>query len=194
MLCTATQTCCGFASLMRASLAKHPPDYDKPWGLIIYSDEFVPGNQLSFHNLRKIWVLYYSFKEFGACILSMEDAWFCLCVVTSDHVKEIKGGMAQVFSAVLEHMFSSTSHNMRHSGVKLDFPDDHVMPSARCRVSWATSPPGSSASQFSSSLFQPSSPGVTTESARPNTFWVKGVFFHSGLFTASSSSSDHSSA
>ena len=125
MLYTLVKQCHGFSSLLQYALRRHPPSYDAQWRVLVYSDEVIPGNQLSLHNLRKVWVLYWSFLEFGAAVLSMEDAWLCLAVVESDHVKDIEGGMAQVFGAVLKHMFASGhgDHTLTHSGVLLDFPD-----------------------------------------------------------------------
>ncbi len=64
MLWSVTNKCAGFTALLRRTLRRSPSTHDAPWRLILYSDEVVPGNQLSFHNLRKVWVLYHSFDEF----------------------------------------------------------------------------------------------------------------------------------
>ncbi len=124
-LYTVSITCIGWANLLRRTLVAHPPSFDAPWRMIVYSDEVVPGNQLSFHNLRKAWVIYYSFVEFGMSVLSMEDAWICLTVITSDHVKQMSGGLPQVFSKLLVLLFgSSDSHNLRKSGIVIEFADE----------------------------------------------------------------------
>ena len=124
MLYSLIKNCHGFARLVARTLDRHPNSFDKPWRMVLYSDEVVPGNQMSFHNLRKVWVLYYSFMEFGMAILSMEDAWICIGNPKSDSVKKVQGGMAQVFGALLKHMFSSsTGHNMMHGGLFVEFPD-----------------------------------------------------------------------
>ena len=87
------------------------------------SDEVVPGNQLSGHNLRKCWVVYMSFAQLGP-LLTDEDAWICLACVRTDAVKNFGGGIAQVFSALLKFMCSAeNSHSFQHSGIRLVFGD-----------------------------------------------------------------------
>ena len=120
LLYTAAHQCEGFSKLLWRRLRHHPCTHDHPWHVVIYSDEVVPGNQMSFHNQRKSWVLYWSFKEFGMAVLSSEDAWFCIAAERSDSVKMCGGGIAQVFGAVLKHMFASGGHTLQHSGILLD--------------------------------------------------------------------------
>ena len=131
MLHHMVKNCPGFASLVKRTAEHSPCSYETPWRLALYSDEVVPGNQLSFHNQRKIWVLYFSFLEFGPQVLSQEDAWICLSICKSDTVKAISGGMAQLFGRILEHMFSERSHNFKEAGIWLDFPDEVSCPSFR---------------------------------------------------------------
>ena len=115
--------CEGFSLLLEETLRNHPCSADEPWNVILYSDEVVPGNQLSFHNLRKCWVVYFSFLEFGPQILSHEDSWFCTAAERSDRVKTMVGGMGQVFREILKLFFTSESpvvHNFMTSGVKVN--------------------------------------------------------------------------
>ena len=123
MLYMATLRCEGFAQMLKRALHANPPSYEHPWRLIIYSDEVVPGNAIAAHNMRKLWVLYWSFMEFGPALLSDEDAWFCIGAERTDRVKQLEGGMAQVFSMVLVFMFSSGGHSFKDSGVQLEFAD-----------------------------------------------------------------------
>ena len=120
MLKSASERCSGFAKLMTDKLAVCPSTYDDPWSFVLYSDEVVPGNQLSFHNLRKCWVLYWSFLQFGAETLSNEDAWFCIACERSDRVKEIAGGMPQVFKVILMFLFTVGGHSLLTAGVELN--------------------------------------------------------------------------
>jgi len=112
--------CEGFAALLQETLRTKACTFDQPWSLIIYSDEVVPGNQLAGHNSRKVWVLYWSLLEFGVATLSNEDAWFCIVAERTDRVKEMGGGIAQVFCAILKHMFSNDGHSFDRSAVLLD--------------------------------------------------------------------------
>ena len=123
LLYVAARDCRGFAYLIKKTFAERPCTYENPWSFVLYSDEVVPGNQLSFSNLRKSWVLYFSFLEFGTSILSMEDAWFCLSNERSSNVKKYKGGIAQLFGALLRFIFTGTSHTLQNSGVRLDLAD-----------------------------------------------------------------------
>ena len=54
MLNHMVKNCPGFASLVKRTAEHSPCSYEKPWRLALYSDEVVPGNQLSFHNQRKV--------------------------------------------------------------------------------------------------------------------------------------------
>ena len=61
---------------------KHPTE-DDPWSLILYTDEVTPGNALATQTSRKVYAIYYSFKEMGAAALACEDVWFCLATIRS---------------------------------------------------------------------------------------------------------------
>ena len=73
----------GFAKAMQRIIAERPPSMDAPWDLVVYSDEVVPGNQLSGHNQRKVWAVYISFVQLGP-LLTDEDAWICLVCERTD--------------------------------------------------------------------------------------------------------------
>ena len=55
----------GFKALMQNTLIENWSSQAAPWKLVLYSDEVVPGNHLGVHVARKVWVIYYSFMEFG---------------------------------------------------------------------------------------------------------------------------------
>ena len=60
----------GFAKLLQRQLNEVPCSPDRPWRLVLRSDEVVPGNQLSHDNKRKLWVVYWSFLELGPAALA----------------------------------------------------------------------------------------------------------------------------
>ena len=71
-----------------------------------YSDEVTPGRELIKYNGKKLWVLYWSFLDFGPAALANEDAWFTGLVVRSKIVRnQIAGGMAQVFKVYNKMLF-----------------------------------------------------------------------------------------
>ena len=59
------------------------------------------------YNNKKVWVLYWSFLEFGPAALANEDAWFTGVVVRSHMVRnQIAGGMGQIFKVYNKMIFS----------------------------------------------------------------------------------------
>lgn len=49
------------------------PNYAiNPWSLVLYADEIMPGNQLSYKGARKVWGVYWTILEFGSDALSDE--------------------------------------------------------------------------------------------------------------------------
>ena len=65
------------------------------------------------YNNKKVWVLYWSFLEFGPAALANEDAWFTGVVVRSHMVRnQVAGGMGQIFK-VYNKMFFSEEFDFR---------------------------------------------------------------------------------
>ena len=123
LLHVCVQRCEGFRTMLKARLQTNPSSIDNPWRLILYSDEVVPGNQLSFHNMRKLWAVYWSLMEFGMELLCMEDAWFCASAQASDTVKQYNGGVAAMFCAIIKTFFENGPNSFSDSGMYLDFGD-----------------------------------------------------------------------
>ena len=109
----------GFTQLVNASLKKHPCSHSKPWQLIYYTDEIVPGNPLSAETSRKIQTAYISFKEFGAIALSKEEAWLVAFVRRSSHVMEMEAGMSQVTAVLMDYIFHHHACSPDVGGVML---------------------------------------------------------------------------
>ena len=52
---------------------------EKPWQMIVYSDEIDAGDPVAPRgHTRKLWAIYFSFVEFGPVNLSHEEAWLTL--------------------------------------------------------------------------------------------------------------------
>ena len=111
-----------FRDLVMACLVACPSSFETPWSLVLYSDEVVPGNQLSHNNHRKHWVIYYSFLEFGANVLSNELAWLTLTCKRSSLLAGAIGGISQAFKALIKHMFCGTN-TFDKSGLVLRHPN-----------------------------------------------------------------------
>ena len=67
------------ARLLQQTFQKSPCGLRRPWRIIIYTDEVLPGNQLAYKSARKAWAIYWSILEWGSAALSDEDT----CVVRS---------------------------------------------------------------------------------------------------------------
>ena len=116
----------GFKTLLDRSLAIRPCTSETPWNLIFYADEVTPGEQLSGHNLRKVWVIYWSFAEFGPDALSDETAWFCLTAKRTSRIKFFLGGISAVFRTCIKQFFQAPFH-VRDSGIALTDPAGYMV-------------------------------------------------------------------
>ena len=116
----AAAQCERYATFLRHALDTHVPSATNPWDIILYADEAKPGNRLKTDNRRSVQAVYMNILSLGSAVLSKEDTWLTLGAVRSCDIFECEGGMAQLFGALLKMMFSSTSHDLRYSGVGLD--------------------------------------------------------------------------
>ena len=105
-----------YEAMLRHAQAKHPCCPEKPWGLILYSDEITPGNVLSHDNRRRFWAFYFSVKQFGAANLQQEGAWLCALVVRSTIVQDLEGGASQLAAALLRSIFQRPGACVREAG------------------------------------------------------------------------------
>ena len=88
-----------FHDLVQRKHQSNPSSVDKPWSLILYCDELVPGNVLG-RAERKLWAICSTFQELGQEALSHEDVWLTISLERSTFV-------AQLPVKVLEAIFCS---------------------------------------------------------------------------------------
>ena len=69
----------------------------KPWRIVSYCDEVLPGNLFKVLNQRKILAWYWSFAEFSVN-LRQEASCFHLSALRRTIVKQLKGGVSQVWA------------------------------------------------------------------------------------------------
>lgn len=79
--------------------------FEHKWGLLMYMDEITPGNVLSGRLTRKSWCIYATMFDFTLDDLSHELAWMPLAHIRSTVVDKLKGGVSQLFAAVLKSIF-----------------------------------------------------------------------------------------
>jgi hypothetical protein len=119
-----------FTDLLTKCLQENPSSPENPYRLIMYSDEVTPGNVLAHSNKRKIWVLYFSFLEFGATTLCMEDAWLCNVVKRSADVSKLSAGISQIFAVSLKLFFGDLTFDISTGGIVLESPTGSQLPCA----------------------------------------------------------------
>ena len=81
-----------FNAFWKSRLDEFVSSPEKPWRLIVYTDEITPGNALSCSNVRKCLCIYYSFLEFGISALSSEHAWFTMMCEYSHVIAKVSAG------------------------------------------------------------------------------------------------------
>ena len=111
-ICRAYEQGGAMTRLMDTTLRDHPPTLEAPWGLILYADEVVPGNAMSFDNRRKCWAVYCSFKQFGALLLQQEDSWFTILACRSSVIANVSGGISQVYGSIIKSFMPLASAGM----------------------------------------------------------------------------------
>jgi hypothetical protein len=123
MLWYATAECASWGALFHERLVETPCSAERPWTLVLYSDEVTPGSALAHITSRKSQAIYWSFLELGASALSREEAWFTACTARSSIVAGVDGGLAQLLGSNLKRFFNKTSGDNLLDGITLRYQD-----------------------------------------------------------------------
>lgn len=123
-LAAAVEESANFRKFLNRQLMLHPSTPEKPWNLILYSDEVTPGNPLSPANKRKFQSIYWSFLEFGVSALSHEESWFVLMTEFSCSVNSLSAGLSQAFAEVIKSFFKPDGFHFQDGGMALDLDGD----------------------------------------------------------------------
>ena len=119
-----------FTQLIQAIHAAKPSSVSKPWKLILYADEIIPGNVLG-RAERKLWAVYGTFDEFQGH-LHHEDLWCTIALERSKFVATLDAGVAQMMTKVLESIFCNPMAEPR-AGILLQ----HATGDIRLHFHWA---------------------------------------------------------
>lgn len=111
-----------FRELIRARHGANPSSRDKPWRLILYTDEVVPGLQLVARDNRKFHAIYGSILEYGPLTLSNELSWCSIATKESVTVSAIAGGISQIMKVILRDLFLSPTDPGR-AGILVGNPE-----------------------------------------------------------------------
>lgn len=77
---------------------------EKPWQLIVYTDEIDPGDPLAPRgHTRKVWSFYFAFVEFGLHALSKEEAWLTCEIARTVDVDSVAAGAFCCMLCFLSH-------------------------------------------------------------------------------------------
>ena len=106
-----------FTDLLKQTCRRTGCNADSPLHLLYYNDEVVCGNPLAHDITRKLQLVYGSICEFGAHVLSKEEAWFVMFCCRSSEVAKIQGGMSQVTACILKHLFHHDLCSLQHGGL-----------------------------------------------------------------------------
>ena len=104
----------------------------EPLGLLVYTDEIVPGNPLANHPSRKCWCVYISIKQLNHHLQS-EDAWVTVCCVRSSVVQQLAGHMSQLIKQLLLSIFRSPWAEVESHGILLQEPPSSAKQHSRFR-------------------------------------------------------------
>lgn len=104
-----------FRGLLCRCYREHPCSPDRPWDVVVYNDEAVPGAVLRIDNRRKVVCFYVTIKTWGPKALVHEAAWFPLAYLRHDIVKRVRGKL----SAVMKHFLWRVIAD-REGGVLVD--------------------------------------------------------------------------
>lgn len=116
------RNCTAFANYFIAKHNKRPSSVERPWRIVLYTDEVSPGNQLKVDNRRKVWVIYWSFAEFESG-LSNEVMWNILAIARSSTVKDLNG-MTVLSRYILPYFYSPSDFRL---GISLSHNDQILL-------------------------------------------------------------------
>lgn len=110
--------CESFRSALREAWAAHPSTEDRPWRLVVYGDEVVPGNVLRLDNRRKFFGVYVTIAELGPSLVKHECMWIALAMIRSAVAKDIHGGLSGCAKTLFRRWF--LADKVGSEGVLLD--------------------------------------------------------------------------
>ena len=112
--------CATFRGMLSFVWNRRPCTKADPYHLVLYADEFTPGNVLRQDNQRKQLALQVSVREFGSQILKPTSAWLPVTTVRHSVCRETEGAESYVFRQVLTRWFIDA--DLRNNGVVVELP------------------------------------------------------------------------
>ncbi len=110
-----------FAPYVLQALDHFGNSHDRPWHLILYCDELVPGAARKINNSRKTWAYYLSVLELPRALLSHREAWIPIGFLRSPIGRDVVGGWSTIAAKLMGTLFLGPL-SIRDAGVVLDIP------------------------------------------------------------------------
>jgi len=121
----ALSTSAPFRAFFQSRMDAHPPSPERPWGIVIYSDEVTPGDAKQPNPKRKFQALYWTLLELGVNALSREAAWFPIMTEYSQYINKLAASLSQAFSEAIKSFFPPEGFNLAVSGITLPLDGDN---------------------------------------------------------------------
>ena len=107
MLHHVMKTCVPFRNLVLTRMNETPSSPDRPWTIVLYSDEITCGDPIApSRDMRKVQAVYWSLKELGALALSSATTWMNLLALRSKHVESI-GGLSVLMNYMVDTFYEA---------------------------------------------------------------------------------------
>ena len=105
----------GLSALVGKLAAASAPTPARPWNIIMYCDEILPGSQLAYKSGRKLWCCYWTVLEFGSSAIAHEDLYTILCARRPfNHMlqKHTASMHCHLAAGILQHMTARLLENI----------------------------------------------------------------------------------
>jgi len=106
-----------FANVLLSTWYRQPCTKADPWHLVVYCDEFTPGQVLRQDNQRKQLAMQATIKEFGNEVIKLNAAWIPILTLRHVVAREIEGNESYVFRMLRNQWF--ITNKLRDNGVVL---------------------------------------------------------------------------
>ena len=127
LLAAAVEQGGSYTKLMLGALEEKGCSFEKPFHVLLYADEIVPGNALGHHVSRKVWCFYMSILEFGPLQLQKEQAWLTVMIQRTSIVNTLSAGVSQLYKILLRAIFLNPECQVSNGlGLKMQDSLKHI--------------------------------------------------------------------
>ena len=103
LLATVLRRCPAYNDAFSRAYASNPPSQEKPWGLVLVYDEYIPGDKFAHWNLRKSMTIGLMFEEMGE-LRHHDVMWLIPAIIRTSVLKQVRGGWGTALKFFLRHL------------------------------------------------------------------------------------------